>query len=84
MTERWDGRLEDVGGQDEGSGEGKPMEVKYGEDGRRKGRIEYDRQVCAQWEVGNICSQLYTVGQRAVQGGMFYPILGYSFSEAHI
>lgn len=44
MTEGSDGRLEDVGGQDEGRG-GAEL-VKYGENGRGKGRIEYDRQVC--------------------------------------
>jgi len=54
MTEREDGRLEDVGGekvrpcqggQDEGNG-WRARLVKYGENGRRKGRIECDRQVC--------------------------------------
>jgi hypothetical protein len=51
MTERSDGRLEDVGWGWAGRGErwsetdGAKL-VKYGENGRRKGRIEYDRQVC--------------------------------------
>jgi hypothetical protein len=48
MTEWSDGRLE-VGGAGRGKRwsetDGRKL-VKYGENGRRKGQIEYDRQLC--------------------------------------